>query len=71
MLSISFGHEVNCIVVINVKKTSDKKKCQHIRVRLKYIYFPVLPEIINGVAPLAMPRRWRTVLKKNQAEKIP
>jgi hypothetical protein len=25
----------------------------------------------NGVAPLAMPRRWRTVLKKQQAEKIP
>jgi hypothetical protein len=25
----------------------------------------------NGVAPLAMPRRWRTVLKKHQAEKIP
>jgi hypothetical protein len=25
----------------------------------------------NGVAPLAMPRRWRTVLKKTQAEKIP
>jgi hypothetical protein len=27
--------------------------------------------IHNGVAPLAMPRRWRTVLKKQQAEKIP
>jgi hypothetical protein len=25
----------------------------------------------NGAAPLAMPRRWRTVLKKQQAEKIP
>jgi hypothetical protein len=25
---------------------------------------------LNGVAPLAMPRRWRTVLKNKQAEKI-
>jgi hypothetical protein len=24
----------------------------------------------NGVAPLAMPRQWRTVLKNPQAEKI-
>jgi hypothetical protein len=25
----------------------------------------------NGVAPLAMPQGWRTVLKQQQAEKIP
>jgi hypothetical protein len=27
--------------------------------------------LANGVAPLAMLPRWRTVLKKQQAEKIP
>jgi hypothetical protein len=27
--------------------------------------------LFKGVAPLAMPRRWRIVLKKKQAEKIP
>jgi hypothetical protein len=32
---------------------------------------PVFRAGANGVAPLAMPRRWRTVLKKQQVEKIP
>jgi hypothetical protein len=27
--------------------------------------------VYKGVAPLAMPRRWRTVVKNQQAEKIP
>jgi hypothetical protein len=26
-------------------------------------------DVINGVAPLAMPRRWRTVLKKQNKRK--
>jgi hypothetical protein len=37
----------------------------HCPINLKFFLLP------NGVAPLAMPRRWRTVHKNQQAEKIP
>jgi hypothetical protein len=36
----------------------------------KQVGAPTVPSDINGVAPLAMPRRWRTVLKKPKRKRF-